>query len=310
MLNTIRSTMLDHEIDPLMVLEVLGVQEPVLLERVPYGEASVVWRVAVGGRVCALRVLQPSDADTIERELTAMAVARAGGVPVPDVIARGVWRDRPAVLVSWLPGRMLGLELMTHTADLEQLQTLGESLGRTLGAIHSVRAPDALRGNQHSWVKLVGPDEPVLQDRLLALGLRSDALLHMDYHPGNVNVADWRVTGVFDWTKATAGDPRADFARFITLISLAPLGLRPDLFPRSSAGDAMRLRLESAFRRGYSETGKLEGDLSLFYAWAGATTLHSLRAKIGQPGQRVQTHHLEPVRRWTESWKWQAGILP
>jgi aminoglycoside phosphotransferase (APT) family kinase protein len=309
MLNTIRSTMLNQDIDPLMVLEALGVQQPTLLERVPYGEATVVWRVAVGGRVCALRVLRPDDAGTLERELEAMAAARAGGVPVPDVIARGVWRDRPATLVSWLPGRMLGLELMAHTADLEQLQVLGESLGRTLGEIHNRPAPESLRGHSHGWVKLAGPNEPVLQDRLLALGLRSDALLHLDYHAGNVNVADWRVTGVFDWTKATAGDPRADFARFITLISLSPIGLRPDLFPRSSAGDAMRLRLQSAFRRGYEQVNKLEGDLSLFYAWAGATTLHSLRAKIGQPGQRVQAHHLEPVRRWTQSWKWQAGIL-
>jgi aminoglycoside phosphotransferase (APT) family kinase protein len=310
MLNTMRSTTLDHDIDPLAVLEALGVQEPTLLERVPYGEATVVWRVLVGDRVCALRVLQPTDAGTFERELAAMSAARAGGVPVPDVLARGVWQGRPVALVSWLPGRMLGLELMAHTGDLEQLQTLGESIGRTLGAIHSLRAPESLRGNQHAWVKLAGPNEPVLQDRLLALGLRSDALLHMDYHAGNVNVSNGRVTGVFDWAKATAGDPRADFARFVTLISLAPTGLRPDLFPRTSAGEAMRSRLESAFRRGYLEVAEPLGDLSLFYAWAGATTLHSLRAKIGQPGQRVQAHHLEPVRRWTESWKWQAGILP
>src|SRR5436853_495789 len=52
---------------------------------------------------------------------------------------------------------------------------------------------------------------------------RSDALLHLDFHPLNVLVDGRRVTAVIDWANARAGDPRADLARTLTILRLSPV---------------------------------------------------------------------------------------
>lgn len=296
------------ELDPHAVLKSLGMAGVTRLKRVPFGVETDLWRVESGGNVYALRVFRPGEGAKGARERAALTAA-AEGVPVPKVVAQGRWGERLALLLSWLPGRMAVLELTVDT-PWERVQSVSEALGRTLAAVHRIPAPSVLRRAPHAWIGLAGPDERHLQAQLLGLPLRTDALLHLDYHPLNVMVGGERVTGVLDWSGVTAGDSRADFAKVVTLFTLAPVSPRPGAPAKTPAEARLREHIIAAFEKGYREMGELEGDLSPFYAWAGAAVLHNVRAKIGRPGEAVEEHHLEPVRRWTEAWKRRAGLRP
>jgi aminoglycoside phosphotransferase (APT) family kinase protein len=94
-----------------------------------------------------------------------------------------------------------------------------------------------------------------------------------------------RLTSVLDWTNAHAGDPRADFARTVTILRLAP-GLNDPVQRR-----ALRL-FELAWRLGYGPPGQ---DMALFYAWAGGAMLHDLAS-------RFSLAELAPAQRWTTLW--------
>ena len=143
-----------------------------------------------------------------------------------------------------------------------------------------------------------------LQARLSAISRTSDALLHLDYHPLNVMTANGALTCVLDWANATVGDPRADFARTVSLLRLAPL---PPGAP-VVLGVGLRLVLETAWRVGYRHVaGKLE-DLAPFYAWAGSMMAKDLEPKLGRPGVWLRPGDLARMRSWTVTWKRRAGL--
>ena len=105
-----------------------------------------------------------------------------------------------------------------------------------------------------------------------------------------------RVTGVLDWTNARAGDPRADAARTITI-------LRVDVTRRGVSlvlERGVRSLFERGWRHGYAQAAGPLGDLTLFYAWAGAVMGRDLAYKRG-PRELARIHH------WTAIWKERAG---
>ena len=129
-------------------------------------------------------------------------------------------------------------------------------------------------------------------------------MLHLDYHPLNVMTAGHRLTCVLDWANAAVGDPRADVARTVTLLRLAPL---PPGVP-VALGLMLRFMLELAWRTGYRHAaGRLEG-MPLFYAWAGSMMYRDFEPKLGQPGVWLQRGDLERIRRWTATWKRRACL--
>jgi aminoglycoside phosphotransferase (APT) family kinase protein len=293
--------MTGDDLDPAAILGALGWGDAAVVERVTGGWDTALWRVERDGAGYALRVFRPEQADTCRREAAVIEAASAAGLPVPSVHAVGTWRDRPAQLLAWCPGRTVLAEFAAHPW---RTWSLGVLLGRTQAAIHATPAPAILRDGVRAWPAWAGPDEGPLQERLRALNLRADALLHLDYHPLNVLVDRGGVSGVIDWANAAAGDPRADLARSITILRLAP----------EPAGAATLLRrsgrriLEAGLRHGYQRVAGPPGDLGLFYAWAGAAMERDLAAKIGRPGILLTERDLEPIRRWTARWKTRVGL--
>jgi hypothetical protein len=190
---------------------------------------------------------------------------------------------------------------------------LGIAFGRVQAAIHTVSVPAHLRPADDAWIALAGPEEECLQAHLRSLALRSDALLHLDYHPLNVMVAGGRVSGVLDWANAKAGDPRADLARTVTILRLAPLPPHTP-WPVMRAATLLRSLLELGWRAGYRRAtgpeGALSQDLAPFYAWAGAMMARDLAPKVGRPGVWLRPEDLARIRRWTSHWKRRAGIPP
>lgn len=291
----------NRRLDPGEILAALGVGETERVTPVPGGWDTALWRVKRGGADYALRVLRPEQAETSRREVEAMRAVAAAGLPVPTVHAYGCWQERPALLLGWCPGRTIIAELGAHPW---RAWSLGALMGHTQAAIHAVAPPAALRGGAPSWLDWHGPTEPALAARLRALAPRPDALLHLDVHPANLMVDGGRVSGVLDWANVRIGDPRADLARTVTLLRLAPA---PPGLPVHVIA-VLRRVLAAGWRHGYRQRAGAVGDLAPFLAWAGAVMERDLRPKLGQPGVWLTAGDLARIRRWTEDWRERAGL--
>jgi aminoglycoside phosphotransferase (APT) family kinase protein len=291
--------MREKALDPFAILAAVGVTDATAATPVSGGQDTAIWRVEHGGMVSALRVFRAEQARMCRHEQAAMRIAVAGGLPVPEVRAGGVWQERPVLLLSWCPGRTLLDVLQTQPW---RIPALGLAFGRMQARIHAVSAA-TLHSHRGDWISWAGPDEMPLQEHLRALNPRMDALLHGDYHPLNVMADGARIAGVLDWPNALAGDPRADLARTFAILRYPP-GLRVSRVERT----AITLFLRCWWRGYQRAAGRVEG-MGPFYAWAGAATVRDQEAKIGLPNSPIQWHDLDPLRRWTAEWKRRIAIL-
>jgi aminoglycoside phosphotransferase (APT) family kinase protein len=258
------------------------------IKRATGGAATSVWLVDVGARRYALRVFKAHEVHVLKRELTVMAAAGQGGVPVPRVHAAGTHDERPALLLEWCNGQPLFDSLSRRPRHVFRL---GVAFGELQRALHRVAAPADLRA---TWIDWPSAAEPALAARLRALDLRGDRLLHLDFHPLNVLADQFTPTAILDWTNAHAGDARADVARTATILRLMPRVLKQS--PMARLGS---LVFELAWRRGYGAFGD---DMAPFYAWAGGAMLSDLAG-------RFPPDALGPVQRWTRAWR-QRSHLP
>jgi aminoglycoside phosphotransferase (APT) family kinase protein len=291
--------MSQRALDPVAILAALGLPGATGVVPVLGGQDTVLWRVAYADATYALRLFRAGEERKCQREVAAMRVAAAGGVPVPEVHTAGQWEGRPALLLSWCDGRTLVDAL---TAAPWRVWALGTMFGRMQAAIHRTPLPDTLRAIPERWMEWAGPVEPALRERLLGGPPHPTALLHLDYHPLNVMTDGARVTGVLDWPNARVGDPRADLARTVVL-----LRFRPNVSVSPVAAGIVRLLLH-AWWRGYHQSAGPVADMMLFYAWAGETTVHDQEAKIARPGVPRALASYDPLRRWTAHWRRRAGL--
>ncbi|HZT40631.1 MAG TPA: phosphotransferase [Chthonomonadaceae bacterium] len=285
-------------LDPKAILAALGVSGAQGIAPVPGGQDTAIWRVEREDGVYALRVFRAEQAETCRRELAAMQCAAAGGISVPIVHAAGTWQDRPALLLSWCSGQTLLEMLETRPQDAARLSVL---FGQMHAQIHRLTAHASVF-SPSDWIGWAGSSEQPLQTALRALPLRPDALLHLDYHPLNVLADGERITAVLDWANAGAGDLRADAARTLSILRLAPV---PTDIPNTVVLRTRRL-IERGWRRGYEQVAGPLGDLTPFFAWAGAVMERDLRPRLGRPG--IDEAYLARIRRWTAYWKHRMGI--
>jgi aminoglycoside phosphotransferase (APT) family kinase protein len=150
------------------------------------------------------------------------------------------------------------------------------------------------------------PDERPLRERLLALQREPDGLLHLDYHPLNVMAVGNRISGVLDWTNARAGDPRADLARTVSILRLAPSTTDVP----GPALMALRTILELTWRLGYRRERGWPEQMAPFYAWAGAVLLRDLGPRPGRSTEGISARDYARMRRWTATWKRRAALTP
>lgn len=286
--------------DPTDILHTLGVVGPERVIPVSGGADTLIWRVEAAGQVSALRLFRSEQAAMTQREVAAMAAASSAGLPVPRVYAEGMWRGRPVLHMSWMPGGPLRDEFR---ANPWRARALGVQFGRAQAAIHAVSPPAALLAHPTPWIAWANPDD-ALRDCLLAAARGPDVLLHLDFHPMNVLVADGRVSAVLDWANARAGDPRADLARTASILRFAPLD--PGV-PRP-LGSLLRRLFIAGWRHGYREIAGSIGGMAPFYAWAGAVMIRDLMPRLGRPELPwLNPQFLERVRQWADGWRERAG---
>ena len=134
---------MSEPLDPLAVLETLGVRDAAAVTPVRGGFDTAIWRVERPAGAAALRVFRPEQAAVCGLESAALTAAAAAGIAVPRVLRSGVWRDRPAVLITWCPGRPLADEL---AARPWRAVALGVAFGRTQAAIHALPVREHVEG--------------------------------------------------------------------------------------------------------------------------------------------------------------------
>ena len=241
------------------------------------GNASLPsWRVTTARQRAAVR-LYPQTNGLLEASFAAQQVAlleflREQGFPVARVVAFGLYRGKPLLAQSWLGEMTVAEALQRHP---EKMATLGEAFGALHASLHTLPT-QGLTG----------------MAQLQTLPGGKVALLHLDYHPLNVLVGGESTIGVIDWDNACLGDPRADVARTLSLLSI-----NPDLraLPRE-ARCALRA-LRRAYLRGYEvAAGKAAlAGLSPFLASAGRYMLADLE-------RRHDGAALASIGRWTARW--------
>ena len=281
--------MIQTELQPLEILCALGIDGAPRVTPLKGGQDMAMWKVECKDQTYALRVFRVGAHEACAHERVVMQAAYAAGLPVPEVHVAGVWQDRPALLITFMSGRMVTDELRARPWRLWQL---GVIFGRTQAAIHALPAPDLLLQQPDAWIAWQCEAEPVLQERLRHLSSGKPALLHLDYHPNNVLTDGKRITGVLDWTNAHAGDPRADAARTVSILRVEPLARKPLI-------QWLGLQIFAlAWRVGYQrERGPLR-EMPLFYAWAGTVMQCDQKERY-----QDRPHELAPARRWTAKWK-------
>lgn len=145
------------------------------------------------------RVGDPGEPDQARREARCLAIARRGGLPVPEVVA--VDFEAGALLLTRLPGRHRIRPAGDHRPFVRRLLDL-------LQRIHAIDVSgDGLPAyepyNSERIRKVYSGPEPDGGPRVF---------IHRDFHQGNVLLSGERVTGIVDWVHGCVGSAWADVA--------------------------------------------------------------------------------------------------
>jgi aminoglycoside phosphotransferase (APT) family kinase protein len=173
---------------------------------------------------------------------------------------------------------------------------MGTSFGRLQAKLHTVRAPDELRASAPGYWLQRGDAVDFPVSKTLPTTPTCDSLVHLDFHPLNVVVDRGNITGLVDWTNAAAGDPRADVARTIVLLRLAPIPPHP----MKAALQVARSLLYLSWRRGYVRQAGALPDTAPYMTWAGVTLLKDMEPRLNQAGVWADQRDVERIRRWVE----------
>lgn len=181
------------------------------MDAISSGASSSVRRIE-GGRVAKVFHAAVSE-EMIEREFAVATHAAECGVPVARPIERIDMPAGRAIIYPEITGPTMLMHMRKHPlgsgSSLRQMGLLHQR-------IHACTAP-ALRPLKQvlSTDIAYGPASPELQEaaqRLLDSLPDGEALLHGDFHLGNVLVAPEGPTAI-DWSKAARGDITADILR-------------------------------------------------------------------------------------------------
>ena len=195
------------------------------------------WTVLRGGTSSAMYVLDLADGsetrvvlrcyvrpevndeepELAEREAAALRTVSAIDVPTPELIAvdpAGAEVGIPAVLMTWLPGRVVW--------DPRNTAPWLSSLASLLPAIHRTETvpPDAgdyanyrQRSYEHPrWATNRSVWEEAVEIFHGPILETDRCFIHRDFHPGNVLWRGRHVSGLVDWQAACSGPPSIDIS--------------------------------------------------------------------------------------------------
>ena len=234
-----------------------------------------------------VRVFPEGSDATADREYLAMRAAAAHGVPVPTIVTRGIVDSRPVLVTTFASGTPVTELLGEHP---ERAHALGLAMGKALGHLHKVDAPDGLVRRDDAWIDRGGPSLAPIRP-LLAEIPNGNRLLHLDYHANNVLAQGDAVTAIIDWENTLAGPPHIDLARSRAILHAVKLG---GLVP--AAQQAAFDQMESGMVEGHTRVAGVDPHPSLSAAWGMAMTADDLAGQVGKPGSWVTTEVVKRLR--------------
>lgn len=193
----------------------------VRVQRLPGASTTAVHRIRLADDSSAVLrryvwpVVLEDEPIAPRRELDALLLADARGLPVPRIVAADVTGDEigdgvPAVLMTLLPGQAVAAPDAVRLAEVA-------------AAIHDTD-PGDFAHDYFRWFDDLPPGapaaagQPELWERALDL-LRATPMpayrptfIHRDFHPGNVLWQRRRCSGVVDWADACRGPAGCDVA--------------------------------------------------------------------------------------------------
>jgi aminoglycoside phosphotransferase (APT) family kinase protein len=282
--------------NPVAILKELGIDRPDAIQRVTGGTDTLVWQVTHNHQHYALRVFQPNQRERCERECRVMELAQAAGLPVPRIVASGNWTNYPVLLMTWCSGRPLAEELKRRPW---RVWALGHAFGQLQARLHSIPGDPHLGQTWISWKN----NDFALAQALQRQTHAAPALLHLDYHLGNVIVDNGKMTGIIDWANAQVGDPRADLARTLSILRVEPWHKQT-----SPVMTVFRWLFARAWQAGYTQIAGWPDEMALFYSWAGEVMVTELNERTKRPESWITHRHLAQVQCWTNTWKNRAGL--
>lgn len=203
------------------------------------------------GRV--LKLYHPERSTFAAREANALRLLAGTGVPSASLIETLVVGDREGLVMSRLDG-----EELTGKLGQEPLRLFGNA--RRLAELHRrIHAVDAgalpsMREELRETVLAASVDPGARSEALDRVERLPgpDALVHGDFHPGNV-LAHGDAWSVVDWSVASRGPPLADVANTYILLAhaepMGPLPLHVRLARRAFASGYLRAYAATAAAR-------------------------------------------------------------
>lgn len=188
------------------------------------------------GRVLLLRVSKVEEQKEKEDDFHRMKELYKNGVPVPCPIEFGVTEDDKYVysLTAWIEGPMVESVLGEKTS--EEQYALGLRSGEILKKVHDLSSINMEENWYQRYLDVIRPridafrnegipfdgDKEVLdffEKNIALLKVRPQAMLHGDYHMGNMILSNGKDIVVIDWEKVdfdSIGDPWYEFNRIGT----------------------------------------------------------------------------------------------
>lgn len=173
--------------------------------------------------------------DALAREVAALTTLADTPVPAPRLVA---WSDDPAaLLMTRLPGE--------HALDAREPGVVLD----LLDSIHSVEPGGLARWTYrgyHEGRKLAPPRwwrDHAVWDRAVRWSADRQpdlkpAVIHRDFHPGNILWTDATISGVVDWGSACLGPAAFDLAHYrVNLATLVGPEVADRAFPGNPAWD-------------------------------------------------------------------------
>ena len=150
--------------------------------------------------------LYPEGDGTALSEWGRLEFAQRVAAPVPEPVAadlESAWFGRPALVMSWLPGRPDVNPKDTDSWVAALAQTLAQIHETVLDGAGGVLTPSP---PVQTWHPEAGEDHPLTAAAVSAVTARLFSLsaervfVHGDFHPGNVLWHRGRISGVVDWS--------------------------------------------------------------------------------------------------------------
>ncbi|MCU1393668.1 MAG: putative phosphotransferase [Ilumatobacteraceae bacterium] len=269
------------------------------LQRLSGGASRETWRFVADGRTLIVQRQRGGDGRDMGAEVGVLRAARAGGVPVPAIVATSDHDGGSFVVLEHIEGETIARKILRDDTFARARTSLTHDCAVALARLHAIdpaTAPGLLGVDQVHQYRValddLGRAHPTFELVFRWLErhrppARPPAVVHGDFRLGNLMVGPDGLRSVLDWELAHLGDPVEDLGwlcakawRFGSALPVAGVGEYAALLDAYSAASGTPVGLDEL--RWWEVLGTLKwGVMCIVQAEAhlsGASRSHELAA--------------------------------